>query len=99
MQLLLTRSTLVFTVIVLVSLALIPLAQTNWADSIRTSSSQPSINEDEARMESMASLPFPFRFLPGLIRSIIFLLIPGWIAYRILNTIKKRSSRSRLKEY
>jgi hypothetical protein len=86
-----TRSMFVLFVIVLVSVALLPLAQTGWADGIRTSASQQIMREDEA--QNMAAIPLPVRFLAGLLKPIITIFIPGWLTYNFLKIVKKQAAR------
>jgi hypothetical protein len=87
-----TRSMFVLLIIVLVSVALLPLAQTSWADGIRTSASQRTMREGSAQ-DAATAIPFPVRLLAGLLKPMISILIPGWIAYNILKVVKKRSSQ------
>ncbi len=82
----LKRTLVVLLVIGLVSLALLPLAQTDWADEMRTSS-----ENFEPRLEREGEIPPELAALGGLLKPTLFLLIPGAITLTIHRSIKKAS--------
>jgi len=83
----LTRSLIVLLISVLIGPAMLPLAQTGWAEGMRTSMLGQSQNEQPERAEMLAS---SVGFIAGLLKSTLFLLIPGSITLSILNASRRR---------
>lgn len=87
----LTRILVVFLVTVLVGLAMLPLAQTGWAEGTRTGMSE---HAPDGRPEGPEMLPAGMSFFAGLLKPTLFLLIPGSITLGILNTTRRRKKMS-----
>lgn len=92
----LARSLFVLMVMLVVAAALLPLAQTGWADSIRAAALQPGPGEGEPRLDAGNAALAPVQFVAGLLKPTLFLLVPGWITYRIMTLIKKRSASRKI---
>ncbi len=82
----LTRILVVFLVAVLVGLAMLPLAQTGWAEGMRSSMPEHTPGEQS---EGPEVLPNGLGFFVGLLKPTLLLLIPGSITLGILNAARR----------
>jgi hypothetical protein len=87
----LNRILIVLVITILVALAMAPLAQTSWADGMRTTTSD---RPQEGRPEGPGGLPSGVGFFVGLLRPTLFLLIPGSIALGVLNAIRRPNKQA-----
>ena len=90
-----TRTIVVLLAMALVSWALLGLAQTGWAEGLRASALQRVASEGEASTREARTAMAGMGIVVGLIRPTIVLLIPGWLAYRVLGFIKRRTGLAR----
>ncbi len=83
----LSRILIVLLISVIVGLAMLPLAQTGWAETMRIS--QPE-QASVGRPEGAKMRPAGVGLIAGLFRSTLFMLIPGSITLGILNAVRRR---------
>lgn len=96
MKITLKRTFIVLFVTLLISLALLPLSQTSWAQDMRGSLRGPEGGQavlggrgDSAeRLESLNRIPTEIGIITGFLRPALFLLIPGSITVVIHRAIK-----------
>jgi len=79
---------IVFLAILIVFLAMLPLAQTDWAESMRSASALEGQAVSGAPQGS-ENLPSWVGFMAGFLKETVLMMIPGSITLLILRAIKR----------
>ncbi len=87
----LNRILIILTITILVGLVMVPLAQTNWANDMRTTTSDQS---QEGRLEGAGAQSSSVSFFAGLLRPAIVLLFLGSITLGISNLIRRFNKKT-----
>lgn len=87
----LNRTLIILTITILVALVMVPLAQTSWANDMRTTTSNQS---QEGRLEGLGAQSPSVSFFAGLLRPMIVLLFLGSITLGILNLIRRLNRKA-----
>lgn len=82
-----TRLFIILLISALVGLMMIPLAQTNWAEGLRVSM---LLGTSEGNLESPETLSTGTRFIAGLLKPALFILIPGSLTLGFLSLAKRK---------